>query len=142
MQSSENHDTFANPPRILDRNRATKKTVSKKWNDPIPILVFSCNRPEAIKDHVRQLIKYRPSKELFPVIVSQGCDNQYVQNEVDEFEDQIESIEHSVDDNVPPEYKNFLLYYRIARHYKLALDHVFVTKGYESVIITEGGLHL
>uniref|UniRef100_A0A8R1E352 Alpha-1,3-mannosyl-glycoprotein 2-beta-N-acetylglucosaminyltransferase n=1 Tax=Caenorhabditis japonica TaxID=281687 RepID=A0A8R1E352_CAEJA len=130
------------PARISDGNLTMKKTVSRKWKDPIPVLVFACNRSEALRDHVESLLKYRPSKELFPIIVSQDCDDQYVHNEVMEFEDQIEYIKHSVDDNVSPKYKNFLPYYRIARHYKLALDHVFVTEGYESVIITEDDLQI
>jgi len=39
---------------------------------------------------------------------------------------------------VPKEHRQFAVYYKISRHYKLALGHIFDKIGYSSVIITEG----
>nr|pir protein B0416.6 [imported] - Caenorhabditis elegans [Caenorhabditis elegans] len=114
----------------------------KQWKDPIPVLVFSCNRAMAVRDHVEKLIRYRPSQEKFPIIVTQDCDNENVKNEVKKFGDKVEYIKHLAGDKanitIPPSHRQYTAYYRIARHYKLALNHVFVDKGYSSVIITEG----
>ncbi|CAP34231.2 Protein CBR-GLY-13 [Caenorhabditis briggsae] len=118
----------------------------KHWKEPIPVLVFSCNRAQAVRDHVQKLIKYRPSKEQFPIIVTQDCDNENVKIEVQKFGDQVQYIKHLAGDKanitIPPSHRQFTAYYRIARHYKLALNHVFVDKGYSSVIITEDDLDI
>uniref|UniRef100_A0A8R1EQ04 Alpha-1,3-mannosyl-glycoprotein 2-beta-N-acetylglucosaminyltransferase n=1 Tax=Caenorhabditis japonica TaxID=281687 RepID=A0A8R1EQ04_CAEJA len=123
----------------------------KFWKDPIPVLVFSCNRAMAVRDHVQKLIKYvfqlyRPSQERFPIIVSQDCDNEDVKKEVMAFGDKVQYIKHLAGDKtnitIPPNHRQYIAYYRIARHYKLALDHVFVDRGYTSVIITEDDLDI
>ena len=44
-------------------------------NSVIPVLLFSCNRV-AVSRALDLLITHRPSKEQFPIIVSQDCDHQ------------------------------------------------------------------
>ncbi|CAI5455200.1 unnamed protein product [Caenorhabditis angaria] len=119
---------------------------SKSWKEPIPVLVFSCNRASAVREHVKKLLNYRPSKELFPVIVTQDCDNEAVKNEIKNFGDDVQYIKHIAGDKakitIPMQHRMYTAYYRIARHYKLALDYVFNTKKYTSVIITEDDLDI
>ena len=38
----------------------------------LPVLVFSCNRPD-IRRSLDGLLKYRPDAKKFPIIVSQDC---------------------------------------------------------------------
>ncbi|CAB3400244.1 unnamed protein product [Caenorhabditis bovis] len=118
----------------------------RNWIEPIPVLVFSCNRVLAIKEHIKKLIKYRPNKEMFPIIVSQDCDNEGVRKEVQSFGDEVQYIKHLAGDKanitIPPNHRMYTAYYRISRHYKLALDYVFEQKMYSSVIITEDDLDI
>lgn len=51
------------------------KYVDDDVNRPvIPVLVFSCNRV-SVSRSLDLLIKYRPSRQQFPIIVSQVCSN-------------------------------------------------------------------
>uniref|UniRef100_A0A1I7XVC5 Heat shock protein 70 n=1 Tax=Heterorhabditis bacteriophora TaxID=37862 RepID=A0A1I7XVC5_HETBA len=112
------------------------------WQDPIPVLVFVCNRPVATMNHLRKLTKLRSSGSQFPIIVSQDCDNDAVKKVVISFGDEVEYIKHisgeKANITVPYKHRSYTAYYRIARHFKLALSYVFRKKGYTSVIITEG----
>lgn len=118
----------------------------KLWTEPIPILVFACNRPDSIRDHLEKLIKHRPSQELFPITVSQDCDDTRVADEIKKFGNQVEYIKHvpgtSVTINVLPSHKKMKSYYYISRHYKLALAHIFSTNPHSTVIITEDDLDI
>ncbi len=56
--------------------------------DKIAVLVFSCNRPHAIKNHLDQLISVRKAsvnKEKFPIIVSQDCGDKSTAETIDKY---------------------------------------------------------
>uniref|UniRef100_A0A914DP34 Alpha-1,3-mannosyl-glycoprotein 2-beta-N-acetylglucosaminyltransferase n=1 Tax=Acrobeloides nanus TaxID=290746 RepID=A0A914DP34_9BILA len=118
--------------------------VVQAWQEPIVTLVLVCNRVDAIRNHLLKLLKYRPSSEQFPIVVSQDCDNEDVANEVRKYEPYVKYIKHISGEkanlNIPANNQRYTAYYRIARHYKLALTHVFETLHYNSVIITEDDL--
>uniref|UniRef100_A0A1I8BJ63 Alpha-1,3-mannosyl-glycoprotein 2-beta-N-acetylglucosaminyltransferase n=1 Tax=Meloidogyne hapla TaxID=6305 RepID=A0A1I8BJ63_MELHA len=105
----------------------------KPWLEPIPIVVFACNRPIALREHLKKLI-------------SQDCDNKEVKSVVLEFEKQVQYIKHISSETarirVPTEHRHFAVYYKISRHYKLALSHIFDKMGYSSVIINEDDLDI
>lgn len=110
-------------------------------NQPvIPVLVFACNRVSVSKC-LDNLIKYRPSAEQFPIIVSQDCGDEATRNVIQSYEPQVSLIEQpdQSDIFVPPKEKKFKGYYKIARHYGWALNDTF-GKGYEYVIIVEDDL--
>lgn len=49
------------------------KYINDDVNSPvIPVIVFACNRV-SVSRNLDALIKYRPSREQFPIIVSQVC---------------------------------------------------------------------
>lgn len=48
------------------------KGSSKSDSVVLPILVFSCNRPD-VRRSLDSLLKYRPDAKKFPIIVSQDC---------------------------------------------------------------------
>ncbi|RCN48517.1 GNT-I family protein [Ancylostoma caninum] len=116
------------------------------WPEPIPVVVFACSRAAAVSGIVKKLISLRPSKDLFPIIVSQDCDNIPVQRAVAEFRDQVVYIKHksAQQDNVvvPKAHKKYAAYYYIARHYKLALNHVFNVLNHNTVILLEDDLDI
>ncbi|XP_013117732.2 alpha-1,3-mannosyl-glycoprotein 2-beta-N-acetylglucosaminyltransferase [Stomoxys calcitrans] len=112
-------------------------------NQPvIPVLVFACNRI-SISKCLDNLIKYRPSTEQFPIIVSQDCGDEATRNVILSYDQQVSLIEQpdQTDIFVPPKEKKFKGYYKIARHYGWALNNTF-SKGYEFVIIVEDDLNV
>uniref|UniRef100_A0A183CAR5 Alpha-1,3-mannosyl-glycoprotein 2-beta-N-acetylglucosaminyltransferase n=1 Tax=Globodera pallida TaxID=36090 RepID=A0A183CAR5_GLOPA len=128
--------------------RSQRRPLVQKiaWQHPIPVLVFVCNRLEAARVHLQKLIRYRRhQKELFPIIVSQDCDNKALQEMIQrEFGSEVQHVKHISSESArlkpPPEHRQFSTYYKIARHYKLGLTHVFDNVNFTSVIITEDDL--
>ena len=56
-------------------DQTLKETIpyeNKEEKIVLPIIVFSCNRPE-VRRSLDGLLKYRPDPEKFPIIVSQDC---------------------------------------------------------------------
>ncbi|KAK2829981.1 hypothetical protein Q5P01_017912 [Channa striata] len=93
----------------------------------IPILVIACDRV-TVKRSLDRLIQYRPSPELHPIIVSQTVTH-------------ISQPDLS-DIRVRPEHRKFQGYYKIARHYRWALNQVFNTFSYSAVVIVEDDLEV
>jgi hypothetical protein len=53
-----------------------KNHLNGKSMDKIVVVVICSTRPKALGNHLEQLVKYRPSKEKFPIVISQdGNDN-------------------------------------------------------------------
>lgn len=61
----------------------------------IAVLVFSCNR-ETVKRCLNQLLKWRPSKQQFPIIVSQDCSHQPTTDVILSYGDQLTLIKVSL----------------------------------------------
>ncbi|CAI4228701.1 unnamed protein product [Auanema sp. JU1783] len=129
-----------------NKNDAVRKVehVDRTWHQPIPVLVFACNRPNAVKNHLEKLLKLRQSKERFPIIVSQDCDDDGVRKVVEQYGSDVEYIKHvsgqKAKIEIPSNHRMYTTYYYIARHYKLALEYIFEKRGFSSVIITEDDL--
>lgn len=60
----------------------------------IAVLVFACNRVTVSKC-IDQLLKYRPSREQFPIIVSQDCGHRPTADAIELYGDEITRIEVS-----------------------------------------------
>ncbi|XP_037818420.1 alpha-1,3-mannosyl-glycoprotein 2-beta-N-acetylglucosaminyltransferase [Lucilia sericata] len=118
------------------------KTHLSNGQPIIPVLVFACNRV-SISKCLDNLIKYRPSMEQFPIIVSQDCGDEATRNVILSYKEQVSLIEQpdQSDIFVPPKEKKFKGYYKIARHYGWALNNTF-GKGYDYVIIVEDDLNV
>jgi alpha-1,3-mannosyl-glycoprotein beta-1,2-N-acetylglucosaminyltransferase len=58
----------------------------------IAVLVFACNRITVSKC-IDQLLKYRPSREQFPIIVSQDCGHHPTTDVIESYGDEITRIE-------------------------------------------------
>ncbi|CAI2347627.1 unnamed protein product [Caenorhabditis sp. 36 PRJEB53466] len=136
---------------VMENNRRAGKRVhelvEKRRPPPIPVLVFACDRPWAVRDHLWKLVEYRrPDKRQFPIIVTQECDDERVREEVQKFGDQVEYVKHvsgrKTNVSIGSGHERFATYYMISRHYKLALDYVFNEKHFSSVIITEDDLDI
>ncbi|XP_053621108.1 alpha-1,3-mannosyl-glycoprotein 2-beta-N-acetylglucosaminyltransferase [Plodia interpunctella] len=112
----------------------------------LPILVMACDRV-TVERCLDNLVKYRPDKTIFPIIVSQDCDHNATYHVIKKFTDSDPSINvvKQPDQSVIPLPRakvKFVGYYKIARHFKFALNYVFNTLGYEAVIIVEDDLDI
>lgn len=112
----------------------------------LPILMIACDRI-TVSVSLDVLLKYRPSPKQFPIIVSQDCGHQPTSDVIQSYihtknTSNLIHIKHPDLSDIPlaqPQ-KKFLGYYKIARHYKWALDQVFHKFNYSAVIIVEDDL--
>ena len=118
-------------------------TVLERTQSPIAVLVFSCNRV-TIRRNLDQLIKYRPDGQHFPIIVSQDCGHEATRRTIRSYGSQLQLIQHPDLSDIPlaGKLKKFKGYYKIARHYRWALNQTFNVLGYETAIIVEDDLDI
>ncbi|XP_070778340.1 alpha-1,3-mannosyl-glycoprotein 2-beta-N-acetylglucosaminyltransferase b isoform X2 [Enoplosus armatus] len=109
----------------------------------IPILVIACDRV-TVKRSLDRLIQYRPSPKLYPIIVSQDCGHTETARVIGSYGDQVTHIRQPdlSDIRVRPEHRKFQGYYKIARHYRWALNQVFNTFSQSTVVIVEDDLEV
>lgn len=107
----------------------------------IAVLLISCNRV-TVSRCLDQLIRYRPSKERFPIIVSQDCVHEQTSYVIESYKKHVYHV-HQPDQSdifVPPKEKKFRGYFKIARHYKWALNFTFNRLNFNTVIVIEDDL--
>lgn len=109
----------------------------------IPILVIACNRV-TVKRCLDKLLEYRPSAELYPIIVSQDCGHAETAQVIGSYGSQVTHLKQPdlSDIAVRPEHKKFQGYYKISRHYRWALNQVFNSLSHSSVVIVEDDLEV
>lgn len=109
----------------------------------IPILVIACDRV-TVKRSLDRLIQYRPSPELYPIIVSQDCGHAETARVIGSYGDQVKHIRQPdlSDIRVRPEHRKFQGYYKISRHYRWALNQVFNTFFQSTVVVVEDDLEV
>lgn len=109
----------------------------------IPILVIACDRV-TVKRCLNKLIEQRPSAELHPIIVSQDCGHGETADVIASYGSQLTHIKQPdlSEIAVPPQHKKFQGYYKISRHYRWALNQVFNTFSYTSVVIVEDDIEV
>lgn len=71
--------------------RSLAKAKLDNGGPVIAVLVFSCNRV-TVQRCLDQLLKWRPSKEQFPIIVSQDCSHQATTDVILSYGDQVTLI--------------------------------------------------
>ena len=106
------------------------------------VVVIACNRP-TVKRCLDQLLKYRPSAEQFPIIVSQDCGHMETAQVIQTFGGKVVHIKQpdlGEVAGVPSNMRQFQGYYKISRHYKWALGQVFDHMGYERAVVVEDDL--
>ncbi|KDR12543.1 alpha-1,3-mannosyl-glycoprotein 2-beta-N-acetylglucosaminyltransferase isoform X2 [Zootermopsis nevadensis] len=136
-QQEEEEDEQINQVRLL------AKQILPDGGPVIAVLVFACNRITVSKC-IDQLLKYRPSRERFPIIVSQDCGHRPTADVIELYGDEITRIEQpdQSDITVPPKEKKFKGYFKIARHYGWALNYTFFKFNFETAIIVEDDLDI
>jgi alpha-1,3-mannosyl-glycoprotein beta-1,2-N-acetylglucosaminyltransferase len=74
----------------LSHSNPAKSTQSGPQESKIAVLVFACNRPNAIEEHLTELIDKRSDKkDQFPIIVSQDCNHEPTAQTISKFSDNL-----------------------------------------------------
>lgn len=134
-------------PHIFNKSASARVSqVNEDIHNPIiGILVFACNRV-TVRRNIDQLLKYRPSNQThsFPIVVSQDCGHAPTKKVIESYGDQLKLIQQPDQSDYPlkGKEKKFKGYYKISRHYKWALNQMFNTLNYNSVIIVEDDLDI
>lgn len=128
-----------------DKGGVTAANQNVEHSSPvvIPILVIACNRV-TVKRCLDKLIEHRPSAELYPIIVSQDCGHAETSDVIASYGSQLTHIKQPdlSDISVPAQHKKFQGYYKISRHYRWALNQVFNTFSYSTVVLVEDDLEV
>lgn len=137
----EQTKAVGNKPESIEENKLVTSTGSPEV--VIPILVIACDRV-TVRRSLDKLIQYRPSPQLHPIIVSQDCGNAETARVIGSYGEQLTHISQPdlSDIRVRPEHRKFQGYYKIARHYRWALNQVFNTFSYSTVVIVEDDLEV
>ncbi|XP_061597127.1 alpha-1,3-mannosyl-glycoprotein 2-beta-N-acetylglucosaminyltransferase b [Cololabis saira] len=124
-------------------SNARTTTLLPPQEPVIPILVIACDRV-TVKRSLDRLIQYRPSPELYPIIVSQDCGHAETARVIGAYGDQVMHLRQPdlADIRVRPEHRKFQGYYKISRHYRWALNQVFHTLGRATVVVVEDDLEV
>ncbi|KAM8953661.1 alpha-1,3-mannosyl-glycoprotein 2-beta-N-acetylglucosaminyltransferase [Pelodytes ibericus] len=132
------------PPRLANVSSPSPSPVgSGPLPVVIPILVIACDRP-SVRRCLDSLLKYRPSPDHFPIIVSQDCGHVETGRVIDSYGDAVKHIKQPdlSEVQVPPEHRKFQGYYKISRHYRWALNQIFRNMGYKAAIVVEDDLEV
>ncbi|XP_063228833.1 alpha-1,3-mannosyl-glycoprotein 2-beta-N-acetylglucosaminyltransferase isoform X2 [Bacillus rossius redtenbacheri] len=107
----------------------------------LAVLVFACNRVTVSKC-LDQLLRYRPSAQQFPIVVSQDCAHQPTAGAIAAYGDRVFHIQQPDQSEIVvlPKEKKFKGYYKISRHYGWALNQTFFNFNFDTVIIVEDDL--
>lgn len=117
--------------------------VKKSDSTVLPILMIACNRVQVSRS-LEQLIKYRKDRQKFPIIVSQDCGHAKTSATIDLYKDHVTHIKHPDlrDISLPWPQTKFQGYYKVARHYRWALNQIFRKLNFSAVIIVEDDLDI
>ncbi|XP_076080924.1 alpha-1,3-mannosyl-glycoprotein 2-beta-N-acetylglucosaminyltransferase-like isoform X2 [Mytilus galloprovincialis] len=125
------------------------KTHGVKDTDPathkIAVLMFSCDRT-TVSRSLDSLLKIRPKGDRFPIVVSQDCGHKPTSDVIQTYVKKEKGLVTHIkqpdlsDLKLAWPQKKFKGYFKIARHYKWALDQIFFTFNYTAVIIVEDDL--
>nr|CAG4643220.1 EOG090X06K9 [Ilyocryptus agilis] len=130
-------------PIVPEGRHAKESEIVFSKETILPIIVFSCNRPE-IRRCLDGLLKYRPNAEKFPIIVSQDCGHGATAETISSYGSQITHIQQpdQSEPEVPPNENKFRGYFKIARHYLWGLKQIFRSRNHTAVIIVEDDLDI
>ncbi|XP_065214849.1 putative alpha-1,3-mannosyl-glycoprotein 2-beta-N-acetylglucosaminyltransferase isoform X2 [Planococcus citri] len=128
---------------LTSENKTDQELKIPHDKDAVAVLVFSCNRITVARC-LDQLIKYRKSKERFPIIVSQDCIHEQTHNIIESYKSQVYHIQQPDQSDIfmPPKERKFKGYFKIARHYKWALNLTFNHYQFNTVIVIEDDLDI
>ncbi|XP_071920536.1 alpha-1,3-mannosyl-glycoprotein 2-beta-N-acetylglucosaminyltransferase [Coffea arabica] len=120
-----------------------KKLISNVQVPVAAVVVMACNRADYLERTIKSILKYQKSvASKFPLFISQDGSDPNVKNRALSY-DQLTYMQHLDYGPVHPDRPGELIaYYKIARHYKWALDQLFYKHNFSRVIILEDDMEI
>lgn len=128
--------------RDLDR-KGLQSLIGKAEVPVAAVVIMACNRPDYLEKTIESILKYQSAvASKFPLFVSQDGTNPDVKAKALSYS-QLTYMQHLDFEPVHTERPGELIaYYKIARHYKWALDELFVKNNFRRVIILEDDMEI
>nr|CAB3470772.1 unnamed protein product [Digitaria exilis] len=123
--------------------RSVQKLLNKNVVPVAAVVIMACNRPDYLERTVESILKYQTSvASKFPLFISQDGTNGAVKKKALDYK-QITYMQHVDLEPVRTERPGELTaYYKIAKHYKWALDELFIKHNFARVIILEDDMEI
>lgn len=129
---------------VQDLQKKHIKRLSDDSEVPVAaVVVMACNRADYLKRTIESILKYQSAvASKFPLFVSQDGPDQTVKSMALSY-NQLTYMQHLDLEPVLTERPGELIaYYKIARHYKWALDQLFYKHNFARVIILEDDMEI
>ncbi|RDX61027.1 Alpha-1,3-mannosyl-glycoprotein 2-beta-N-acetylglucosaminyltransferase, partial [Mucuna pruriens] len=129
---------------VQDLERKDLQRLIDKMQVPVAaVVIMACNRADYLERTINSVLKYqRLISSRYPLFVSQDGSNPDVKHKALSY-DQLSYMQHLDFEPVQTERPGELIaYYKIARHYKWALDQLFYKHNFSRVIILEDDMEI
>ncbi|KAG6486600.1 hypothetical protein ZIOFF_055178 [Zingiber officinale] len=129
---------------LQDLKKKSLQNLIGKNEEPVAaVVIMACNRPDYLERTVKSVLKYQRSvSSKFPLFISQDGTNPDVKTKAMSY-NEIIYLQHVDLKPVATERPGEITaYYKIARHYKWALDELFVSHKFNRVIILEDDMEI
>ncbi|PIN14787.1 N-acetylglucosaminyltransferase I [Handroanthus impetiginosus] len=123
--------------------KGLKKLVGDTQVPIAAVVVMACNRADYLERTIKSILKYQsPIASKYPLFISQDGSDPHVKSKALSY-DQLTYMQHLDYEPVHTERPGELIaYYKIARHYKWALDQLFYKHNFSRVIILEDDMEI
>ncbi|KAL5562327.1 hypothetical protein UlMin_032074, partial [Ulmus minor] len=123
--------------------KGIERMIDKEQVPVAAVVVMACNRADYLERTIKSILKYQKAvASKYPLFVSQDGSDPNVKSKALSF-DQLTYMQHldfkPVETERPGE---VIAYYKIARHYKWALDELFYKHKFSRVIILEDDMEI
>ncbi|CAN4107274.1 unnamed protein product [Withania somnifera] len=124
-------------------SKGIKKLIGNVQMPVAAVVVMACNRADYLEKTIKSILKYHTSvASKYPLFISQDGSNPDVRKLSLSY-DQLTYMQHLDFEPVQTERPGELIaYYKIARHYKWALDQLFQKHNFSRVIILEDDMEI
>lgn len=123
--------------------KGVKKMIGEVQVPVAAVVVMACNRADYLERTIQSILKYQePVASKYPLFVSQDGPNTDVKRKALSY-NQLTYMQHLDYEPVLTERPGEIIaYYKIARHYKWALDQLFIEHNFSRVIILEDDMEI
>ncbi|KAK9020611.1 hypothetical protein V6N11_010630 [Hibiscus sabdariffa] len=124
--------------------KALQRIINKTQVPVAAVVIMACNRADYLVRTVASVLKYQSSvASKYPLFISQDGSDPNVKTKALSYYNQLTYMQHIDYDPVHTERPGELIaYYKIARHYKWALDELFYKHNFDRVIILEDDMEI
>ncbi|KHF98721.1 Alpha-1,3-mannosyl-glycoprotein 2-beta-N-acetylglucosaminyltransferase -like protein [Gossypium arboreum] len=123
--------------------KALQRVIDKTKVPVAAVVIMACNRADYLERTVASVLKYQSSvASKYPLFVSQDGSDPRVKTKALSYKE-LTYMQHIDYDPVHTDRPGELIaYYKIARHYKWALDELFYKHNFDRVIILEDDMEI